>query len=103
MNQNGNGKAKEAFSVFFKKTTEVGKKAADGAKILAEQTKKHIYEVQAKKYTAITAKDFKSKSFGISSVIEIVDNSAKRDIISQPSVFVKHFFKIFLNIFSPSF
>jgi hypothetical protein len=74
---------KEGFQSFWQKTSDLGKKAAEGAKTLAEQTKKNIYESQAKKYTPVTIKDYKSKSFKIPDIIEIVDNSANKKFITQ--------------------
>lgn len=85
MNQNDgskNEKAKEAFSNFWKKTSDIGKKAAEGAKVFAEQTKKNIHDVQAKKYIPVTAKDFKSKTFRLPNIIQIVDDSANRNFIT---------------------
>lgn len=86
MNQNDNAnneKAKEGFSAFWKKASDMGKKAAEGAKAFTEQTKKNIYEAQAKKYTSITAKEFKNKNFTVPNVIEIVDDSANRKFITD--------------------
>lgn len=79
-------KSKEAFSSFLKKTSDLGKKAAEGAKNLAEQTKKSIHDQQAKKYTPVTAKEYKSKSFVTPSIIEIVDDSANRDFICDDAI-----------------
>ena len=78
-----NEKAKEAFSNLWKKTSDISKKAAEGAKDLAEQTKKSIYDAQAKKYTPITAKELKSKSFDMPSIINIVDNASNRKFITD--------------------
>ena len=80
-NDNSNEKAKEKFSAFWQKTADAAKKTAEGAKVFAEQTKKTIHEQQAKKYLTVTAKEFKSKSFKIPSIIEVVDNSACRDFV----------------------
>ena len=83
MSQNGkNEKAKEAFSNFWNKTSDVGKKAAENAKVFAEQTKKNIHDAKAKKYTPVTAKEFKSKSFRLPNIIQIVDDSANRNFIT---------------------
>ena len=77
-----NERNKEAFSNFWQKTSDITKKAADGAKSFAEQTKKNIYDAQAKKYTPVTAKEFKSKSFDIPNIIKIVDDSANRKFVT---------------------
>lgn len=77
-----NEKKKDAFSNFWQKTSDISKKAAESAKAFAEQTKKSIHEAQAKKYTPVTAKEFKSKAFNIPNIIEIVDDSANRNFIT---------------------
>ncbi|MBO5415686.1 MAG: hypothetical protein J6A83_03565 [Clostridia bacterium] len=77
------GKAKESISNFWQKTTDIGKKAAEEAKSLAEQAKKGIQEQQAKKYTPVTEEELKSEDFLVPSLIEIVDDYSKRDIITQ--------------------
>lgn len=77
-----NEKARESFSNFWQKTSDLSKKAAEGAKAFAEQTKKNIHDAQAKKYNPVTSKDFKSKDFNIPNVIEIVDDSANRDFVT---------------------
>ncbi len=82
-NNTNSEKAKEAFSSFWKKTADISKKAAEGAKAFAEQTKKNIHEAQAKKYTPVTAKEFKSKSFDIPNIINIVDDSANRNFVTS--------------------
>ena len=76
-------KTKEAFSSFWQKTSDMGKKAAEGAKAFADQTKKNIYDAQAKKYITVTHKDLKSKSFIIPNIIEIVDDSSNRKFITK--------------------
>ena len=78
-----NEKAKEAFSTLWKKTSDISKKAAEGAKEFAEQTKKNIYDAQAKKYTPVSARELKSKNFDIPNIIDIVDNSANRKFITD--------------------
>ena len=80
MNQNEN--AKEKFSSFWKKTSDIGKKVAEGTKAFAEQTKKNIYDAQAKKYIPITSEKFNSEEFKIPNIIEIVDDSANRNFIT---------------------
>ena len=75
-------KTKETFSNFWQKTADISKKAAEGAKNLAEQTKQSIHDAQAKKYTPVTAKEFKSKAFRLPSIIEIVDDSANRNFVT---------------------
>lgn len=81
MKKEKNEKAKETFSTFWKKTTDFSKKAAEGAKTFAEQTKKNIHDQQAKKYTAVTSEEFKDENFKLPRIIEIVDNSANREFI----------------------
>ena len=76
-------KNKDGFANAWKKASEFGKKTVESAKSFAEQTKKNIHDQQAKKYTPVTAKEFKDKGFKIPSVIEIVDNSANRDFIED--------------------
>ena len=76
-------KTKEAFSNLWQKTSDMGKKAAEGAKAFADQTKKNIYDAQAKKYTTVTLKELKSKSFMIPNIIEIVDDSSNRKFITD--------------------
>ena len=78
-----NERAKDALSNFWKTTSDISRKAVDSAKELAEQTKKTIYEAQAKKYTPITADDVKSESFDMPCIISIVDNSANRKFITD--------------------
>ena len=77
-----NERSKETLSNFWQKTSDITKKAADGAKSFAEQTKKNIYDAQAKKYTPVTAKEFKSKSFDMPNIIKIVDDSANRKFVT---------------------
>jgi hypothetical protein len=74
-------KKKDGFANAWKKATEFGKKTVDGAKSFAEQTRKNIHDQQAKKYTSVTVKEFKSKGFEMPKVIEIVDDSANREFI----------------------
>ena len=76
--------AKENLGRFWQKTQDFGKKAAEGAKNLAEQTKKNIHEQQAKRYTAVTAKDYKAKDFKLPGVIVIKDDSANREFVEDP-------------------
>ena len=78
-----NEKAKEKFSSFWQKTSDIGKKAAEGAKAFAEQTKKNIHEAQDKKYTAVTSDEFNSEDFKLPNIIEIVDDSANRNFITD--------------------
>ena len=79
-------KAKEAFANIWQKTSSagknVGKKAADGAKSIAEQTKKNIYDAQAKKYTIVTEKEFASEEFVMPIVVKIVNDSANRNFVT---------------------
>ena len=55
---NSQEKRKESFANAWKKASEFGKKTVEGAKNLAEQTKKNIHDQQAKKYTAITQEEY---------------------------------------------
>ena len=82
MTMNQNEKTKEKFSSFWQKTSDIGKKAADGAKAFAEQTKKNIYDAQAKKYTPVTAEEFNSDEFKLPNIIEIIDDSVNRKFIT---------------------
>ena len=75
--------AKEGFANAWKKAAELGKKTVDGAKSFAEQTKQNIHDQQAKRYTPVTAKEFKAKSFDMPKVIEIVDDDANREFIED--------------------
>ena len=78
-------KAKETLSNIWQKTADVSKKAAkgiqQGAKTLSEQTKEGYHNYQVNKYKPLTAKEFKSKSFNIPNVIEIVDDAVRRNIV----------------------
>lgn len=82
-NNEKNERAKDAFSNFWKTTSDISKKAVEGAKEFAEQTKKNIYEAQAKKYTPVTLDDVKSDSFEMPNIINIVDNLANRKFITD--------------------
>ena len=62
------------FNNAWKKAAEFGKKAADGAKNIVEQTKENIHEQQAKKYISINKKDFKSKDFKLPNIVKIEDD-----------------------------
>ncbi|MBR3878819.1 MAG: hypothetical protein IKJ24_01725 [Clostridia bacterium] len=75
--------AKEGFANAWKKAAELGKKTVDGAKSFAEQTKQNIHDQQAKKYTPVTAKEYKSKGFDMPKVIEIVDDDANREFVED--------------------
>ena len=70
-----------AFANAWKKAAEFGKKAADETKKFADQTKANIHEQMAKKYTAVTDKEFKSKDFRIPQIIIIEDDSANREFV----------------------
>ena len=77
MNQNENEKkenAKDKFSSAFKK-------AAQGAKSFAEQTRKNIHEKQSQKYMTVTESDFNADGFQLPVIIEIHDDFAKRDFV----------------------
>ena len=77
-------KGKETFNKFLGKTTEFSKKAAigvqKGAKELAEQTKKSLYEQRMKKYNPLFPKQYKSKDFHLPNVIKIVDDAERKGI-----------------------
>lgn len=79
---NQKDKTKEKLSSFWQKTSDIGKKAAEGAKAFAEQTKKNIYDAQAKKYTPVTAEEFNNGEFKIPNIIEIVDDSVNSKFIT---------------------
>ena len=74
-------KTKGAFSSFLQKTSDMSKKAADGAKAFANQTKKNIHDAQAKKYTPVTEDEFVSEEFNMPNIIEIVDDSVNRKFV----------------------
>lgn len=76
-------KAKETFANAWKKAADIGKKVADNTKKLVDQTKENIHEQQAKKYTVITKKEFKAKSFQCPSVIRIEDDKANRAFVED--------------------
>ena len=68
----------------FNKASDVAKKTAStvqqGAISLSEKTQKAIQDQQMKKYRPVTSKEFKSKSFDLPNVIEIVDDSLRKSI-----------------------
>ena len=68
----------------FNKASDVAKKTAStvqqGAISLSEKTQKTIHEQQMKKYRPITLKEFRSKSFDLPNVIEIVDDTIRKSI-----------------------
>ena len=77
-------KKENIFSNVWKKTVDIGKKAAEGvqkgAKALVEQTKKNIHDQKVKKYNPLFPENFKSEIFHLPNVIEIVDDAIRRDI-----------------------
>ncbi len=79
--------AKDKLSSIWQKTSDISKKAVDDvqkkAKEIAEDTKKSIQEQQLKKYTPVTLKELKSKKFATPGLIEIVEDNAKRNIITD--------------------
>ncbi len=81
-NENKKEKNKEAFNSFWQKAQSVGKQAAESAKNLAEQTQQYIHDQQAKKYTPVTSGEYKSKSFKLPGIIEIVEDSANSEFIN---------------------
>ena len=81
--ENKKEQAKEKFSSFWQKTSDIGKKAAEGAKDFVDQTKKNIYDQQAKKYISLTEVEFKNSDFKLPNVIEIVDDSANKKFITD--------------------
>lgn len=76
-----NEKTKEAFANAFKKASDIGKKAAEGAKSLAAQTRQNIYDKQAKKYTTVTEEEFFDESFQKPTLIKITDDFANREFV----------------------
>ena len=76
-------KAKDTISNLWQKTSNVGKKAAGGAKALADQTKKNIYDAQAKKYISVTESSFVDSVFVRPSIIKIVDDLANRKFVTD--------------------
>lgn len=83
-NENMKEKAKEGFSALWKRASDFAEKTADSAKNLAEQTKQSIHDQKAKRYTPLTEKDLKAKSFQIPNIIHIVDDSANREYVVDP-------------------
>lgn len=74
---------KEAFANAWKKTLDFGKKAVDGTKKIVDQTRENIHDQKAKKYVAVSSKEFKSKKFEIPTIIRIEDNFANREFIEN--------------------
>ena len=50
-----------------------------------DQAKENIHEQQAKKYTVITQKEFKLKSFQIPNIIRVEDDLANRNFVEDPA------------------
>ncbi len=95
MDNKENKKGGELFKSFVSKTTDLGKKVADGiqkgAENISEQNKqrsaerkieneKKIYKKKIEKYRPVFAKDFNSKKFDIPNVIQIVDDATRNGI-----------------------
>ena len=70
-------KAKEGFSNFLKKTSEGIQK---GAKNVSEFTQKTIHDQKMKYYNPLFKEAFKSKTFKLPSVIQIVSEVSRRDV-----------------------
>lgn len=72
------------FSSVWKKTVDMGKKAAGGVqkgtKTLVEQTKKNLHDQKVKKYNPLFPENFNSEDFHLPNVIEIVDDAVRRGI-----------------------
>ena len=75
-------KTKDTFSNFWQKTSNVGKKAAEGARAIANQTKKNIHDAQAKKYFSVTEKEFTDVNFSVPNIIKVVDDLSNRKFIT---------------------
>lgn len=85
MDNKENKKSKsEFFSNVWSKASDVSKKAAEGiskgVKDISEETKKNAYEKKLKKYNPLFPDKFKSESFKLPNIIEIVDDAIRRDI-----------------------
>lgn len=86
MNQqdDAKNKAKETLTNLWQKATDVAKKAASevqsGVNTLSEKAQKNFHEKRVEKYRPLFAKEYKSKSFKIPNVIEIVDDAVRRKI-----------------------
>ncbi len=78
---NNQEKTKQSFSNAWKKAAELGKKAADNTKKFVDQTKENIHEQKAKRYTPVSAKELKLKSFKMPNVIVIEEDSANREFV----------------------
>ena len=70
-------KTKEGFSNFLKKTSEGIQK---GAKNVSEFTQKTIHEQKMKYYNPLFKEEFKSKTFRLPNVIQIVSEASRRNI-----------------------
>ena len=75
--------SKGVFSSVFKKASDLGKKAAEETKKFVDQTKENIHEQKAKKYLAVSEKDFKTKTFKIPSIIMIEEDGANSEFIKD--------------------
>ena len=71
------------FSNAWKKAAEFGKKAADETKKFANQTKANIHEQKAKKYTAVTDKEYKAKDFCVPQIVIIEEDTANREFVEE--------------------
>ena len=80
-------KGKDAFASFWSKTADVSKKAAvgiqKGAINLAEQTKKSLYDQQAKKYTTVTETQFVDKTFKMPELIIVEEDCANKEFVVE--------------------
>ena len=68
---------KEKMANLWKNTKEGISK---GAKVVSETTKKTIHEQKLKHYNPLFKEEFKSKSYKLPNVIQIVDDAERRDI-----------------------
>lgn len=82
--ENKQEKNKEGFANAWEKARDFGKKAVSNTKKFVDQTKESIHEQRAKKYTVVTQKEFKSKSFERPKIIRIEDDLANRDFVENP-------------------
>ncbi len=77
-------KKESVFASAWKKTVDIGKKAADsvqkGTKALVEKTKKSMHEQKVKKLNPLFPEEFKSEKFHLPNIIEIVDDAVRRGI-----------------------
>ena len=72
------------FGGMLKKASDIAKKAVDGAQkgvaTITEKTKQSYHEYQLEKYRPLMEEDYRSASFKVPNIIEIVDGAVRRDV-----------------------